>query len=98
MHPRTIPPCSSGLVTASDSRDLPARRVRRAVVSDRPALSAELALQRESGAAAVRAQADLFRDRVDGVQVQDNPLAWVHMSPLAASALLLGEGVDPVPI
>jgi methylenetetrahydrofolate reductase (NADPH) len=68
------------------------------VVSDRPALSVELGLQRESGAAAVRDQADLFRDRVDGIQVQDNPLAWVHMSPLAASALLLGEGVDPVPM
>jgi methylenetetrahydrofolate reductase (NADPH) len=75
----------------------PARRFRRAVVSDGPALSVELALKRGSGAAAVREQAALFRDRVHGMQVQDNPLAWVHMSPLAASSLLLEEGVDPVP-
>lgn len=68
------------------------------MVAERPALSVELALQRESDAAAVRSQADLFRDRVDGIQVQDNPLAWVHMSPVAAAALLLAEGVDPVPI
>lgn len=75
----------------------PARRFRQAVVSDGPALSVELALKRDSGAAAVREQAGLFRDRVHGIQVQDNPLAWVHMSPLAASSLLLEEGVDPVP-
>ncbi len=62
-----------------------------------PALSVELALKRDSGAAAVREQAALFRHRVHGIQVQDNPLAWVHMSPLAASSLLLAEGVDPVP-
>lgn len=75
----------------------PERRFRRAVTGDGPALSVELALKRGSGAAAVREQAGLFRDRVHGIQIQDNPLAWVHMSPLAASSLLLAEGVDPVP-
>ncbi len=43
------------------------------------------------------AQAELFMDRVDAVQVLDNPLAWVHMSPVAAAALLLEAGLDPVP-
>lgn len=76
---------------------LPARRFQRAVQGDGVALSAELSLGRDDGAAAVREQAALFRDRVDGVLVQDNPLAWVHMSPLAASSLLLEAGVDPVP-
>lgn len=61
-------------------------------------LSAELTLKRGSNAADVRAQADLLRGRVSGVQVADNPLAWVHMSPLAAASLLLDAGVDPVPI
>mgnify|MGYP001825595407 CR=1 FL=1 len=75
----------------------PARRFRQAVVGDGPALSVELSLKRDSGAPAIRQQASLFRDRVHGIQVQDNPLAWVHMSPLAASSLLLEEGIDPIP-
>ena len=75
----------------------PGRRFRRAVQGDGVALSAELALKRDGGAAVIAAQADLFRNRVDGLLVQDNPLAWVHMSPLAASSLLLTEGVDPIP-
>lgn len=35
---------------------------------------------------------------VDGIQVSDNPYAWVQMSALAAAAVLVGHGVDPVPI
>jgi methylenetetrahydrofolate reductase (NADPH) len=81
----------------TDPARAPARRFRQAVIGDGPALTVELALKRDSGAAAVHEQAVLFRDRVDGIQVQDNPLAWVHMSPLAASSLLLAEGIDPVP-
>lgn len=71
---------------------------RQALQGDRIALSAELSLKRASDAGTVAEQAALFRDRVDGVQVQDNPLAWVHMSPLAAASLLRAEGVDPVPM
>jgi methylenetetrahydrofolate reductase (NADPH) len=71
---------------------------RQALQGDRVALSAELSLKRDSNADTIARQAALFRDRVDGVQVLDNPLAWVHMSPLAAAALLLAEGVDPVPM
>lgn len=71
---------------------------RQALQGDGVALSTELSLQRASDALTVAAQAALFRDRVDGVQVLDNPLAWVHMSPLAAASLLRGEGVDPVPM
>ncbi|MEM1411503.1 MAG: methylenetetrahydrofolate reductase [Pseudomonadota bacterium] len=75
----------------------PARGFQRAVQGDGVALSAELSLKRDGGAAAVAAQACLFRGRVHGLLIQDNPLAWVHMSVLAASSLLLSEGVDPIP-
>jgi len=68
-------------------------------MQNRPlAISAELALQRESTAADVAAQAALLGPLVDGLQVTDNPLAWVQMSALAASSLLLQNGVDPIPI
>ncbi len=75
----------------------PSRRFQAAVAGAGTAISAELALHRNSTAQDVADQAELFRDRVDGLQVQDNPLAWVNMSVLAASSLLLARGIDPVP-
>jgi len=71
---------------------------RAALQGRRFAVSAELTLNRESTAADIHSQTELFRGRADGLQVTDNPLAWVHMSALAASALVLREGADPVPI
>ncbi len=41
-------------------------------------------------------QAAMFRGQVDAVNVTDGAGARSHMSCLAASALLLGEGVEPV--
>jgi len=41
-------------------------------------------------------QADVLRGTVDAVQLTDNPGAQVHMSGLAAGALLLQHGIDPV--
>lgn len=35
---------------------------------------------------------------VDGIQVTDNPYAWVQMSALSAAAILLDHGFDPVPV
>ena len=41
-------------------------------------------------------QAEILRPVVDAVQLTDNPGAQVHMSGIAAGALLLQRGVDPV--
>ena len=41
-------------------------------------------------------QGDVLRDVVDAVQITDNPGAHVHMSGVAAAALLARQGVDPV--
>ncbi len=82
-------------MTSSDQQ--PPRRFQAAVSGADTAISAELALHRNSDAGYIAAQAELFRARVDGLQIQDNPLAWVNMSVLAASSLLLAAGVDPVP-
>ena len=35
---------------------------------------------------------------VDGIQVTDNPYAWVQMSALSAAGILIDHGVDAVPI
>ena len=40
----------------------------------------------------------MLSDHVDGIQVTDNPYGWVQMSAVSAAALLLEQGVDPVPI
>jgi methylenetetrahydrofolate reductase (NADPH) len=71
---------------------------RQAIQSEAFTISAELSLRHESRADDVRRQADLLGPLVDGIQVNDNPPAWMHMSALAASSLLLKSGVDPVPI
>lgn len=76
----------------------PDRTFRSAIDSGRLALSAELTLKRESTAVDVHEQVALFRDRVDALQVNDNPPAWVTMSALAATALVLEAGMDAVPI
>ena len=62
------------------------------------AMSAELTVQRNSTADDVRRQADLLGRLVDGIQVTDNPYAWVQMSALSAAAILLDHGFDAVPI
>ena len=41
-------------------------------------------------------QGDILRESVDAVQVTDNPGAEVHMSGVAAAALLARHGIDPV--
>ena len=69
-----------------------------AVRGDRFAISGELTVKRDSTADDVRRQADRLLPYVDGIQVTDNPYAWVQMSAVAASGILLQHGADPVPV
>lgn len=71
---------------------------REAAQSEQFTISAELTVQRESTADDVRRQADVLGSYVDGIQVTDSPYAWVQMSALSASGILIDHGVDPVPI
>lgn len=57
-----------------------------------------MTLRRESSATLLRSQADQLAPWVDGVQLTDNPYAWVQMSPSAGAALLSDSGVDVVPV
>jgi methylenetetrahydrofolate reductase (NADPH) len=76
----------------------PAKTFAGSIRDGRLAISAELSLKRESSASDIRYQAGLFNSKVDALQVNDNPLAWLHMSAVSASSLLLCEGMDAVPI
>ena len=80
------------------SKPRPERTFREAAQGGRLALTAELTLRRESNAADIRRQAATLGPAVDALQINENPWAWVQMSPLAACGLLLEAGVDPVPI
>ncbi len=71
---------------------------REAVQGDHFTISAELTLKRDSSADDVRRQADGLGQYVDGIQVTDNPYAWVQMSALAAASILFDHGIDPIPI
>jgi methylenetetrahydrofolate reductase (NADPH) len=73
-------------------------RFRDAIEQGRFALTAELTLKRESTADDVRRQADLLAPYVDAIEVSDNPYAWVQMSSVAAAAILLDHGADPLPL
>jgi 5,10-methylenetetrahydrofolate reductase len=67
-----------------------------ALASDRFVLTAEFGPPRNPDPAPVRAAARLLRPLVDAVNVTDNQAATVKLSALAASGLLVAEGVDPI--
>jgi len=71
---------------------------REAVQGEQFSISAELTVTRESTADDIRRQADVLGNYVDGIQVTDNPYAWVQMSALSAAGILIDYGVDAVPI
>ena len=59
-------------------------------------VTAHVNMSRVPDAESLIRQGDLLRPAIDAVQITDNPGAEVHMSGLAAAALLLGEGIDPI--
>ncbi|MDE0037276.1 MAG: methylenetetrahydrofolate reductase [Gammaproteobacteria bacterium] len=59
-------------------------------------VTAHVNLSRAPDSDTLLRQGDVLRELVDAVQVTDNPGAEVHMSAVAAAALLARHGVDPV--
>jgi len=59
-------------------------------------VTAELFLKPDSSAATIAEQARLLGRHVDGVLLTDNQFGQLHMSTLAAAALLIANGVDPI--
>ena len=67
-----------------------------ALTSKNFVLTAHVNLARAPDADALRQQAEILQPAVDAVQLTDNPGPGVHMSGLAAAALLLQQGMDPI--
>jgi methylenetetrahydrofolate reductase (NADPH) len=59
-------------------------------------VTAKLPLTPATDAAAIRERSEILRDEVDAILLTDNQFGKVHMSTLAASALLMQNGVDPI--
>lgn len=59
-------------------------------------VTAKIPLTPATSAAVIREQAETLRDNVCAVLLTDNQFGEVHMSTLAASAILLQNGVDPI--
>lgn len=60
------------------------------------AITAKIPLTPDTDAAVIREQSKILRGLVDAVLLTDNQFGKVHMSTLAASALLLQNGIDPI--
>ncbi|MBT8099454.1 MAG: methylenetetrahydrofolate reductase [Gammaproteobacteria bacterium] len=69
---------------------------RQALRSKDFAISAELALSARSNKETILADARLLNACADAIQVPESVEGEVHLSPLAASAILLNAGIDPV--
>ena len=59
-------------------------------------VTAHVNLPRGPDADSLIRQGEILRPAVDAVQLTDNPRAQVHMSGIAAAALLLQQGIDPI--
>ena len=60
-------------------------------------LTAELSLRRETTASEALRQAEFLSDSVDGIQIAENPHAWVQISPVAMAGLLIRNKIDAIP-
>jgi 5,10-methylenetetrahydrofolate reductase len=71
-------------------------RLEDALASGRMVVTCEIAAGDGADPEKLRRRARLVRDHADAVNVPDNTAGVVHMSALAACALLVEEGIDPV--
>ncbi|MFQ5877949.1 MAG: methylenetetrahydrofolate reductase, partial [Acidobacteriota bacterium] len=71
-------------------------RLERALASGREVITCEIASGDSADPDDVRRRGRLVRDHVDAVNVPDNTAGLVHMSALAAAAILVREGIEPV--
>ena len=60
------------------------------------AVTAHVNPPQEPDAESLIRQCEILRPMVDAVQLTDHPSAQVHMSSIAAAALLLQQGIDPI--
>ena len=70
--------------------------LREALKSQDFAITAKLSMARGQNARDLISEAKLLSKSVDAIQVPDSPYARPHISSIAAAALIIREGIDPV--
>ena len=84
-------------MAASRSRvEVPVKSFRDAVRDSDFVISAQLPLGPGTTGGDLRQMLEKLRPVVDAVQVSDNPTTQPHIAPLAAAAISLQEGIDPI--
>ena len=69
---------------------------REKIESDRFVVTAELGPPQSCNGDAIRKKVSHFRNIVDGINITDNQTAIVRLSSIAASKILIEEGLEPV--
>lgn len=91
------PQATPGKIVGRIDAGLPPRsRLEATIRSGRFAVTAEVAPPLGADAEPLRQKVRALKGWVDGVNLTDNPSAYVRMSSWAASTIVLSEGVDPV--
>ncbi len=70
--------------------------LREKIAADCFVVTAELGPPQSANSDVIRKKAVHFRDMVDGVNITDNQTAIVRLSSIAAAAILVQEGLEPV--
>ena len=70
--------------------------LRDALQSQDFALTATLTMARGKGARELVAEAQFLSQSVDAIQIPDSPGAHPQISSIAAAALIIREGIDPI--
>ena len=72
------------------------KNFRKALSTQDFVITSEIFLTPETDSKSIQMQADILRDYVDAILITDNQSGRIHMSTLAAGALLMNAGVDPI--
>lgn len=90
------PTANSAEGPSGDSSGEPQSRLARRLQAGAFVLTAEVAPPVSADPETLLAKAEPLRDLVDGINVTDGARAKVHMSSVAAAAILAGAGLEPV--
>lgn len=91
-----MPPPALAEMTAPPLGERSGSNLERVLAAGHFAVTCEVGPPKSGDAEVIRRKAGLVAGRVDAANITDNQAAMVRMSSIAAAAILLGEGVEPV--
>ena len=89
------PPTRYGAAEAP-AEPVSASHLERVLRAGQFAVTAELGPPKHADAAVIRRKAEILRGACDAINITDNQIAIVRMSPIAVGAILISLGLEPV--